>query len=733
MYIKLGTTNLNYIKSTTNDYIILAEVVDSSLSFEKPVLVRNTDELDIWFGKEFSDRDYFIELLNSGVTLFLYKPVSDLSNSYSENYIDYSNFTVYEEIFNSEENFLEWTTINQLEESIVYRVKSLEGEKIYSGNEYGNLTIRYTEYISYQGIPTKVVDLPQNIDFTTNSINNRDTLTISKGEEENTVFASPTYCYIDNDISFLGATNNKQRKFHNINCERISSGYQTLSYLVDFKDHFLSSTRSIQYLVLTSNTGNKNALVFCNSSKDLDSDEGRKLVEYVGSEGLTILNIPENFDDRRKAVINWLVGINDLNIEFINKTSYRIICTTPYNVDYYFNLANFSLEPDFTYTNNLIYSEMFQNKLGNISFVSKTIGTGGELGNIQVSIEDLGDGYCRIILKRFEYTETYEGRLEGTVETPRIDNLINRYSKLVICKLDDSIESDYKKEKENYKFINGTWYLRGGSNESVTKEMYLKSIEILYNQPEPIYFDYLLVPDIRKFSTEDKDLGYYPEYETLLKYSKSLNNQVLIQNLDYGERLELNTFTFNYVNDKDNRLIYFYRSMKVYGETRPGYYLYLYDLLMNDIYSPSADYIIYKSPVGKDEYLDNLEDIEEKLIDRKCNYLVENNHKLYYKQYQNGKNYNTTGWMRFCLGKISRELTKNKWYILEDNDFGKIQLRLANILSGISKSFSIIKSIDLSDFKISYKEKRIELTIDTYMSDLVNNNIRIDITLNYNL
>jgi hypothetical protein len=173
--------------------------------------------------------------------------------------------------------------------------------------------------------------------------------------------------------------------------------------------------------------------------------------------------------------------------------------------------------------------------------------------------------------------------------------------------------------------------------------------------------------------------------------------------------------------------------MKVYGETRPGYYLYLYDLLMNDIYSPSADYIIYKSPVGKDEYLDNLEDIEEKLIDRKCNYLVENNHKLYYKQYQNGKKYNTTGWMRFCLGKISRELTKNKWYILEDNDFGKIQLRLANILSGISKSFSIIKSIDLSDFKISYKEKRIELTIDTYMSDLVNNNIRIDITLNYNL
>lgn len=87
--------------------------------------------------------------------------------------------------------------------------------------------------------------------------------------------------------------------------------------------------------------------------------------------------------------------------------------------------------------------------------------------------------------------------------------------------------------------------------------------------------------------------------------------------------------------------------------------------------------------------------------------------------------------MRFCLGKISRELSKNKWWILSDSDVGKIKQRILSTLENITRTFSIIRNIQLSDFSISFQNQSIDLTIDTYMSDLVDNNIRIDITINY--
>ena len=90
MYIKLGTTNLNY-STSLDDYMIVSEVVDSQLSYENPVLVRSKDELDIWFGKEFSSRNYFDELLQQGITLYLYKPILS-SNIRDKNYVDLSQY-----------------------------------------------------------------------------------------------------------------------------------------------------------------------------------------------------------------------------------------------------------------------------------------------------------------------------------------------------------------------------------------------------------------------------------------------------------------------------------------------------------------------------------------------------------------------------------------------------------------------------------------------------------------
>ena len=77
MYIKLGETRINYnTQETLNKYTIVGQVINSPTSYENPILVNSDKELDIWFSKDFTDRDYFLELLNKNVTLYLYKPIS---------------------------------------------------------------------------------------------------------------------------------------------------------------------------------------------------------------------------------------------------------------------------------------------------------------------------------------------------------------------------------------------------------------------------------------------------------------------------------------------------------------------------------------------------------------------------------------------------------------------------------------------------------------------------------
>ena len=91
-----------------------------------------------------------------------------------------------------------------------------------------------------------------------------------------------------------------------------------------------------------------------------------------------------------------------------------------------------------------------------------------------------------------------------------------------------------------------------------------------------------------------------------------------------------------------------------------------------------------------------------------------------------------TGWMRFCVSKINRELIRNKWDIVETKNVGRIELTINEILSKVKNTFSMIREIKLSDFSISFKDSTIDITIDTSLSDLMNNQLTIDITLNYN-
>ena len=75
-YINLNSSKINYQYSIGNDLFIVSGIVDSPCSYKSPKVIRSRKELDIYFGRSFKERGYFEELLDSGVSLLLYKPIS---------------------------------------------------------------------------------------------------------------------------------------------------------------------------------------------------------------------------------------------------------------------------------------------------------------------------------------------------------------------------------------------------------------------------------------------------------------------------------------------------------------------------------------------------------------------------------------------------------------------------------------------------------------------------------
>lgn len=75
--LKLNNSKINYQYSIGADNFIISEVVNSTCSYESPIVIRDKQTLDIYFGQSYSGRGYHNELLSSGVSLLLQRPVSD--------------------------------------------------------------------------------------------------------------------------------------------------------------------------------------------------------------------------------------------------------------------------------------------------------------------------------------------------------------------------------------------------------------------------------------------------------------------------------------------------------------------------------------------------------------------------------------------------------------------------------------------------------------------------------
>lgn len=815
MYINLNSIRIQYLQDI-NDYIILAEIIDSGLSYENPVIIRNQDELDIWFGKNFTGYDYLSELLERNVSLYLYKPVSNEKIKDSQ-YIDLETYTPSPETYPTPESLpssgdsstkywvggirVDWNSlrsggdINEFPTipNPNYKyflvpencwVVNIDGQWVTSKDNVGCWYI----WIFDSWVSEK--DLPQNTEETTTSQENRDTLLIPKPEYTgNIIECNPEYHeqrlgVFSKDYSTIPFINSEPITLEGIDStyclslsyNKDSDGVLPDYYYIVIPDPIIKNKYSLVY-----NDANWDELEDGGTVQELPSnpDRGKKYFyndeyyNFYGSSWLKESNkvsnkvstkfIPEE-DDRREIITTW----TDL-LGFISNMGYyvegnKIYSQIPVPIDYYFELPEFNMKPEMRDTQNFLCSQLSEGDWG-FEVWSKTIGKSDpdyNTDNINFSVFTVTPGEVyQITISRFGYSEIFEGKLHPEPGEERLDYIVSKKSKLVYLRF-NNINSGLRE---------GDWVLQGAKVENYNPEMYWKGMSIMFSE-DNISPDYFLVPDKKLYTDKLSDLEYQQKF---LNYANGWDFQVLIQNNsssyviqeveelpDWNKKLETwilwkykneyykkgetdliketdteiieiaennGDFIYNLIDDKDNRLIYFFQDIIVYGRPRPAYYVYLIGLLY-DIYSISVRYINYPDFL-MNPYAKNGEDIEKTLHHYKSNYLTSNNQIYYYKDYCNGDVYNSTGWMRFAISKVTRELKKQRWNYLAKRSDIEIRKVLETILNNIQQSFSIIDYINITDFSISYTQNKLVMRIETGVKDLINNNIGLDITINY--
>ena len=818
MYIKLGSINLQYYQET-NDWIILGEILDSGMSYEKPILVRTTEELDIWFGNNYKDYSYMQELINMGVVLYLYKPVSNKTTGD----IDLDSYTENDDI-KLRDVELEWvskvikdpekykfqydngTTIKivglKVNSSGGLSVVNNPGDREFCTDEIARkelLTpincfseiyknqIKFQVYnsdhlwIYYDG---KIVDtklLPQNINLTSISGNNRDTLVVSSPEDD-LEFTYLDYNYETDEFGIFqyadlieGLSDISEEYKSEIDMEKVATEYQTLMFKIE-----------------GDTIGSNDYFVIPDTIHGMDPNNWR--IYYR-----TLDEVPEDVKNKfslktkissRSNFVTRLRDYGGYTVKTWNEGIY-IYSTTIIPITNFYNSSTIKLIPE-TRITELILSNYI--KKPGIMAVSKTIGRSSEFEDdlIKFTLERQGSSNYRATISRYSYSEIFDGTIEPKPGEQRLDNLISQQSKLIRC------DFHFYEDDETKELRTGTYYLRGATKEEETPEMYKYSLKQMLSTEYniPVYPDYFLIPDKYKYTSniETEDI-----FSPFLEYSKEIGCQFLIENKSYSEfgvitvintlpsilekykyykvrnyydwlrnHIEdpttiskeskiitvtelpeitkegiyylietyydwngnetIGDYIYNLTKDPENRLIYFFKPMTYKYQERPGYYAYLRGLLLDE-YSISVKDILYRTPT-QDAFL--VDSIEEILKTYKSNYLVCDNQTYFYKEYQDGESYITTGWTRFIAGKIFRELQKNSGNILGQQLLGKVRSEITNLITSISSGFSIVRTIGMTEFEPGNNGQYLKIVLNTVMNDLVKNNVNLDITVNYN-
>ena len=678
MYIKLGTIRANRLYDNPNDYMILSEVPSSGMSFESPVKIRTIKELNIWFGKSYPEYSYLCELLGySDVTLWLYgaiSPQSEISidlSGYSDGYlepeakVDYPSTEVLDDILGK----------NGQRDGIIFHIS---GES----------------WIWYQEAWTRVSDLPQNISPKSRSLLNRDTLVISAE-----IPGIPEYC----NPRYHGPSE-EDGKIIEEGLD-IEPGNFDITWTEGdgvYASHLKWNGEALGkgYLGFKTDSGK---WIVCYSGLSLSDAKAAlgSIAEYKKTD--SVEDIIDTLEDygyicEAKEQRTWLLRTH-------RKRSLIDFITFP----------GISVVPASEDNEELVYSKILRERSGYLQFWSRTIGQDKnpydlDESRIRVDIEYTGPDGWLIEISRYEYTESYVGNLNSTIEEPGIIDRINRRSRLVRCNLVGNTIRE------------GSWYLSGATPLEPTAEWYKNSMGMLLGTLEDsVCPDFFMIPDLSLYG-ERKDEQYFLPYATAGEF------QYLIHENKEEECRS------NYLGDKENRLLYFFGDVQYNEENRPGYYLYLKGILKNDLNLVDR-YITYNTVPNQATlfgYVHNPYITDEETLDElKCNYLVCNNQVYYHSKYQNGgDDYITSGTLRFIIGKIYREIQKHRWRIIGQKFNALMENKVTQILQRPSE-FSQVKSIEITRFYPQPEQNLLSIEIEVYTRELLKNNITLDVTINY--
>ena len=767
MYLKLGTIGVNYSTPEIDDFMIYSEVPDSSISYESPILVRTLEELEIWFGKSMLDYPMLVEILNHGGVLYLYGPTS-----VEDRESGIINISGYNEVWfdSNEEIPIPETLMNSVPiyENVKYRVSEENGQ---------------TEWwIWKEGAWLKESQFPQNLSNSSVSLNNRDTLflsvverkriddfywyssdnlkkneTVYRKDEDGNIIRVTSGLYQIGGVSVSINKNGKVQSPANLNIPGIEDPEVYTSnprYSEDREDKleepFNPDDPRRNIIIEPRSKGNTYSLkitypetqepedvslgngffLYTNSSGKVrcilygDKTEGDIKYEYGidlnesgietqgGIENLqALINILCDQGEGNDALEEYRKGPGEIILHVKAPTGSIRIAKGKFTFSGHFISSN----PDLNITidedtnSQLLDQYIRSSHWPGILFWSRTIGRDSDIyddsRDISINTEELEDGEYLVKISRYDYSEYFTGRWGDIERGESLENKINQESKLIRCSIVNSDSEIRLPEGETYKLSGAV------ENKSDPGSSFWKSLYTLLDPPgETVCPDFFLIPYLYYYEGRDD--------KELIGLAEKYNTQFVISE-KYPYQLEKN---LTGEEDRENRVMYFYGDLQINDVRFPAAYPFLIGVLENSsIYTAK----LLKNTIGKDVDYNTLDE-------KKCNYLESNNQRYFYKKYNSGDNYITTAWRRFLIGKISRELEKNKWNYLGTRYTGIIKNRIEEVLSRVKNNFSMIRDIQISKFLPDPQSQIINMTIDIETTDLVDNHIELDILINYN-
>jgi hypothetical protein len=241
--------------------------------------------------------------------------------------------------------------------------------------------------------------------------------------------------------------------------------------------------------------------------------------------------------------------------------------------------------------------------------------------------------------------------------------------------------------------------------------------------------DFFLVDNLLRWRSDENPIASKDDIKYIYDYTYEKNCQGLIStrtflnNLDERDKKTFHEFESAYFDKEggmySNRLVYFYGDLFIDFVPVPQYHVFLKGIL-TDKYSVDETDVIQLMDTS-DEFL--------KLLDEySVNYLSYNNMEYYYNKLD-GKLSVSTILMRYCVSRVSRTFINRKWKLLGVRTSEREQ-NLSDIISYLKSSISLISSITIDSKEI--QDHNLTLRISMIVRGLVQNNISLDITLNYN-